>query len=381
MKPADKSSTIPKWAIVLLGILLILLIGTLLGAPTQAAQTYGPADPGLNPFLKARYAITLLRGKDQLLVSAQTTQIPRKFTIAPDESVSCVCRRLQEGSFTSSGALLCTYLVYSGLDRQIQTGTFTLKPELNSLEIANMITDPAARDIAFIIYSGWRLEEIAESIDLSGFTFSGQEFLAYAYAPPENIRTMLELPEGASLEGYLYPNTYSLEPQIDLESTVQIFLAHFRQNMQTPELLAGIQAQNLSFHEALTLASIIERETRADEEKATMASVFYNRLAKGMPLQTDPTVQYALGFDPAGQTWWKPELTLADLGVDSPYNTYLYLGLPPGPISNPSLASLEAVAFPVQSPYFYFRAKCDGSGTHAFSITYEEHLNNACPQP
>jgi len=123
---------------------------------------------------------------------------------------------------------------------------------------------------------------------------------------------MLELPEGASLEGYLYPNTYSLEPQIDLESTMQIFLAHFRQNMQTPKLLVGIQAQNLSFHEALTLASIIERETRADEEKATMASVFYNRLAKGMPLQTDPTVQYALGFDPAGQTWWKPELTLAD---------------------------------------------------------------------
>jgi UPF0755 protein len=151
--------------------------------------------------------------------------------------------------------------------------------------------------------------------------------------------------------------------------------------MQTPELLAGIQAQNLSFHEALTLASIIERETRADEEKATMASVFYNRLAKGMPLQTDPTVQYALGFDPAGQTWWRPDLTLTDLGVDSQDNTYLYLGLPPGPISNPSLASLEAVAFPVQSPYFYFRAKCDGSGTHAFSITYEEHLNNACPQP
>jgi len=159
MKPADKSSTIPKWAFVLLGILLILLIGTLLGVPTQAAQTYGPADPGLNPFLKARYAITLLRGKDQLLVSTQTTQIPHKFTIAPDESVSSVCRRLQEGSFTTSGALLCTYLVYSGLDRQIQTGTYTLKPELNSLEIANVITDPAARDIAFIIYSGWRLEE------------------------------------------------------------------------------------------------------------------------------------------------------------------------------------------------------------------------------
>jgi UPF0755 protein len=149
--------------------------------------------------------------------------------------------------------------------------------------------------------------------------------------------------------------------------------------MQSPELLEGISAQQLTFHEALTLASIIERETRADEEKATIASVFYNRLADGMHLQTDPTIQYALGFDEIEQTWWKTQLTEADMQVDSLYNTYLYAGLPPGPISNPSLASLEAVAFPAQTPYFYFRAKCDGSGTHAFSVTYEEHLNNACP--
>jgi len=149
--------------------------------------------------------------------------------------------------------------------------------------------------------------------------------------------------------------------------------------MQSPELLAGIAVQNLSFHEALTLASIIERETRADEEKATIASVFYNRIAEGMRLQTDPTVQYALGFDENEQTWWKTQLTEADLQVVSPYNTYLYAGLPPGPIANPSLTSLEAVAYPAQTPYFYFRAKCDGSGTHAFSVTYQEHLNNACP--
>jgi UPF0755 protein len=181
------------------------------------------------------------------------------------------------------------------------------------------------------------------------------------------------------LEGYLYPGEYSLEPHIDLESTIEVFLANFRAHMQSEELLAGISAQQLTFHEALTLASIIERETRADEEKATIASVFYNRLAEGMRLQTDPTVQYALGFDEIEQTWWKTQLTEADMQVDSPYNTYLYAGLPPGPISNPSLASLEAVAFPAQTPYFYFRAKCDGSGTHAFSVTYEEHLNNACP--
>ena len=379
MTQYNKSSVFPKFLVIVLVILLVALIGTLIGAPTIAARSFGPADRSLNPILRAHYAITLLRAKDELLTSAQESNYPRKFSIEPDESVEALCRRLEDEAYTSSGALFCTYLVYSGLDRKIQSGTFTLKPELSSIEIAQTITNPEARDIAFYIYPGWRLEEIAASIDLCGFEFSGKAFLDYAYAPPEDVWTQLQLPAQASLEGYLYPDEYSLEPYIDLESTVEVFLSNFRAHMQSPELLAGIATQNLSFHEALTLASIIERETRADEEKAIIASVFYNRIAEGMRLQTDPTVQYALGFDEKEQTWWKTQLTEADLQVDSPYNTYLYAGLPPGPIANPSLTSLEAVAYPAQTPYFYFRAKCDGSGTHAFSVTYQEHLNNACP--
>jgi len=369
----------PRLLIIVLVILLVALIGTLIGVPAIAAKSFGPADRSLNPILRAHYAITLLRAKDELLTGAQDSKFPRKFRIEPDQSVEALCRRLEDEAYTSSGSLFCTYLVYSGLDRKIQSGTFTLNPELNSIEIAHTITNPEARDIAFYIYPGWRSEEIAASIDLSGFEFSGEEFLAYTFAPPDSIRAQLQLPEQASLEGYLYPGEYSLEPHIDLESTIEVFLSNFRAHMQSTELLEGISAQKLTFHEALTLASIIERETRADEEKATIASVFYNRLAEGMRLQTDPTVQYALGFDETEQTWWKTQLTEADMQVDSLYNTYLYAGLPPGPISNPSLASLEAVAFPEQTPYFYFRAKCDGSGTHAFSVTYEEHLNNACP--
>jgi UPF0755 protein len=379
MTQNNRPSFFPRLLVIVLVILLVALIGTLIGAPAIAARSFGPADRSLNPILRAHYAITLLRAKDELLTGAQDSNFPRKFRIEPDESVEALCRRLEDEAYTSSGSLFCTYLVYSGLDRKIQSGTFTLKPELNSIEIAHTITNPEARDIAFYIYPGWRLEEIAASIDLSGFEFSGEEFLAYTFAPPDSIRAQLQLPAQASLEGYLYPGEYSLEPHIDLESTIEVFLSNFRAHMQSPELLAGISAQQLTFHEALTMASIIERETRADEEKATIASVFYNRLAEGMRLQTDPTVQYALGFDEIEQTWWKTQLTEADMQVDSPYNTYLYVGLPPGPISNPSLASLEAVAYPAKTPYFYFRAKCDGSGTHAFSVTYEEHLNNACP--
>ncbi len=98
-----------------------------------------------------------------------------------------------------------------------------------------------------------------------------------------------------------------------------------------------------------------------------------------MKLDSDPTVQYALGYNPQKNTWWTNPLSLADLKINSPYNTYLYPDLPPGPIANPELAALQAVAFPAESPYFYFRAACDGSGTHVFAVTFEEHVNNACP--
>jgi UPF0755 protein len=143
-------------------------------------------------------------------------------------------------------------------------------------------------------------------------------------------------------------------------------------------LIDGFSRHGLSIYEAVTLASIVEKEAVVDEEKPMIASVFLNRLAAGMRLETDPTVQYALGFQEAADTWWKVPLTLDDLAIDSPYNTYIISGLPPTPISNPGIDSLRAVGFPAETPYFYFRAACDGSGRHLFAITFEEHLNNAC---
>ena len=145
----------------------------------------------------------------------------------------------------------------------------------------------------------------------------------------------------------------------------------------TPELRQAIQASGLSLHEAVTLASIVEREAVLPEERPIIASVFLNRLRLGMPLEADPTVQYALASDPASVErfgFWKQGLTTEDLQVDSPYNTYVNGGLPPGPIANPGLASLEAVAHPAQTSYLYFVARNDGS--HVFAETLEEHLRN-----
>lgn len=110
-----------------------------------------------------------------------------------------------------------------------------------------------------------------------------------------------------------------------------------------------------------------------------MTSVFFNRLAQGMPLQTDPTVQYALGYDQGSASWWKPVLTLSDLQVNSIYNTYQIQGLPPSPIAAPGNEAIQAVLNPEPNNFLFFRAKCDGSGFHDFSVTYQEHLEKACP--
>jgi UPF0755 protein len=138
-----------------------------------------------------------------------------------------------------------------------------------------------------------------------------------------------------------------------------------------------LEGQSMSLFDVVTLASIVEREAAVPEERGIIASVFLNRLRLGIALQADPTVQYAVASDPASVElygWWKKELTLDDLKIDSPYNTYLYPGLPPGPIANPGLASIEAVVQPPATNFLFFVAKNDG--THVFAETLEEHLRN-----
>jgi len=144
----------------------------------------------------------------------------------------------------------------------------------------------------------------------------------------------------------------------------------------SPDLQQGFAAQGLTPYQGLILASIVQREAVVEEEMPLIASVYLNRLHSGMPLEADPTVQYALGHP--GQ-WWKSPLEAGDTQVESPFNTYRRSGLPPAPIANPGETALRAVAFPANTSYLFFRAACDGSGRHVFSETYQEHLQNHCP--
>jgi UPF0755 protein len=186
-----------------------------------------------------------------------------------------------------------------------------------------------------------------------------------------------ELAVVTNLEGFLFPDTYHLNGESQPIELVATMLETFDRRV-TPELRHGFRAQGLTLHQSVTLASIVEREAVVTDERPLIASVFLNRLAQGIKLDADPTVQYALGRQPDG-SWWKTGLTLDDLLVDSPYNTYVGPGLPPAPIANPGLESLRAVAFPASSPFLFFRAACDGSGRHTFAETFDQHQQNACP--
>jgi UPF0755 protein len=220
------------------------------------------------------------------------------------------------------------------------------------------------------------VEEVAESLSTSGLTITDDEFISAAKDPPNQYDFLA----GAGwAEGFLYPDSYIFSRNLSsAEEMIQEMVRNFAVHL-TSDLTDGFQRQGLSVYQAVILASMVEREAVQDEEQALIASVYLNRLNIGMKLDADPTVQYAIGYNFLQQTWWTNPLSLIDLQVNSLYNTYRYEGLPPTPIANPGMDALRAVADPAETSYLFFRARCDGSGFHEFSETFDEHLQNGCP--
>ena len=337
--------------------------------------------PGENVSLlnNLRYSISLYRNLEELQKPVYfPNDVERKFSIESNDSAMEICRNLATGGFVSSSDSACDYLIYKGNDRFLSPGTYTISSGLNTIQIVNLISKNSNRDIQFTIFAGWRLEEIAAIIDQLGFLFSGEEFLQIAENPPNELSEPLMIPEGRSLEGYLAPGFYSLKPTTDAKGFITEAILRTLSNLN--DITLDLQSQNTIFSkdQVIILASIIQRETMDADEMPMIASVFYNRVEIGMKLETDPTVQYGIGFDAAGLSWWKAPLTYADLTTYSEYNTYQIQGLPPGPICNPGKEAINAALHPAQSEFFFFRAKCDGSLTHNFAVTYDEHLANGC---
>lgn len=366
--------------LIILIVLCLLTVGTLLGILALASRQYGPPSPALGSRDQLEFSARLLWYGGQLTQPPDRSGAEQPFTIESGESIPSIAIRLEEVGLIRSAAALRAYLIYTGLDTSIQAGEHTLSPALSIVDIARALQDATPEQITFVILPGWRMEEIAASLPTSGLNITAEAFLAAARSAPPGLGLLpVSSPKGtsASSEGFLYPDTYILPRETTAEALVGEFLRNFSLHLTT-DLREGFNRQGLDVYQAVSLASIIQREAVVADEQPQIASVFVNRLNIGMKLETDPTVQYALGYNTSQGTWWTNPLSTEDLKFDSPYNTYIYTGLPPGPIANPSLGALRAVASPAETPYYYFRARCDGSGLHVFAVTFEEHLQNSC---
>jgi UPF0755 protein len=364
--------------IVLIGFCGLIALGALASQsiPRLAANEFGSPSPRLSDIQQVIYSTRLMINHTALTVPADSFGDAQPFTIQLGEPVGSIAGRLESQGLIRSAEAFRLYMVYTGLDTTVQAGEYQISPTLNAIEIARSLQDATPLEVRFTVLAGWRMEEVAAALPTSGLNVQADDFLRAArQLIPQNLPA--NLVEITNLEGFIYPGVYQFERTISADGMIAAFLERFSENV-TPELRAGFERQGLNLREAVILASIVQREAVVTEESPMIASVFLNRHRIGMKLDSDPTVQYAVGFHQQQATWWKNPLTFDDIAVNSPYNTYNQAGLPPGPICSPGPAALQAVAFPAQSPYYFFRARCDGSGRHNFAVTYAEHLAFGC---
>ncbi len=319
--------------------------------------------------------------EDDLARSVSSDTEPIRFTVSLGQSPTSIGDQLRAANLILDAELFVDYIRAEGLDVELEAGTYFLNQSQTIPEIAVALTDSRFSQITFTILPGWRMEEVADKIDENGlFGFTGRDFLqavqtgASATVDP-TFAERVNFPAGASLEGFLYPETYQFAPEVTAVQMRDQLLESFNSGF-TPEMESDAALRGFNIYEIVTMASIVQREAVRNDEQPKIAGVYFNRLSGQMRMEADPTVQYPLGNSRG--TWWA-QITMADYSdVISDYNTYLNLGLPPGPIASPSMTALLASVYPEETDFLYFRADCRSDGYHDFARTFDEHLANGC---
>lgn len=274
-------------------------------------------------------------------------------------------RHLVDAGVVRDMATFRAAVTLSGRGRHLQAGEYRFDRPVSAREVVDKIARGEVYLRPLTFPEGLTVRQMAELYASKGFGNASEFRKAAGNA---GLVSAVD-PRARDLEGYLFPDTYNLSRRMTADQLVEKMVAAFDKAL-TPELRQQAAERGLSVRQLVTLASIVEKETGRPEERPLVAGVYANRLKIGMGLQCDPTVIYAL--ERAGR--YNGNLTRADLQFDSPYNTYRYAGLPPGPIASPGRASLEAAAHPADVPYLYFVSRNDGS--HIFAATLEEHNRN-----
>ncbi|MBI2644038.1 MAG: endolytic transglycosylase MltG [Candidatus Wildermuthbacteria bacterium] len=288
------------------------------------------------------------------------------FQIEKGQSIKTIARNLKDAGLIRSEWAFYLYTISSRDAWSIQRGSYELSPSLPIPRIVEIITSAKETTQRITIREGWNLRDIAEYLAEKQHISTDQVFQILRY-PAAHFTLDFELlrdkPASASLEGYLFPDTYEIYRSEGIENIAQRMLGNFEIKFNQ-EMRAQVQKQNKSIFEIVTVASLIEKEVQIKEDKEIVAGIIWKRLANDIPLQIDATISYITGKR-------STKISLEETQIDSPYNTYTYLGLPAGPIANPGLDSIQAALYPKETPYWYYLSTSDG--ITIFSRTLEQH--------
>lgn len=286
--------------------------------------------------------------------------------IAAGSSTSKIADTLLEEKLINSSFFYRLYIRVNSFDGKLKAGDYELSPSMSMKEITDNLLKGQIKSVSFTIPEGYTLDQIAEVLISKGLVDEKEFWRVVKEESFSEFDFLKDLPKGEKrLEGYLFPDTYKISKGTSEKQIVSMMLKRFEDIYKgLPENKSGLALKDM-----ITLASVVEKEAKVAEERPIIAAVFLNRLKENMVLQSCATVQYVLPER-------KEKILNIDTEIDSPYNTYKNIGLPPGPIGNPGKASLSAVCQPKDTNYLYFVANPDGSGRHLFATTFEGHKKN-----
>ena len=288
--------------------------------------------------------------KYQINTPLSNQNIEQIFIVEKGDGLKLISANLEKDGIIRNSTWFTAYVFYKGLAGNLQAGEYSLNPSLNIIQITNKISkgNVIPREVKIIIPEGFTLKQIDARLAEAGLIEIG------------------ELSIQSHLEGYLFPDTYEFDKKMNLDEIINIMQENFNQKLDD-SLRNEIERQKKTIEEIIIMASIIEREVPLYEDSRIVSGVFWNRLRDNYPLQSCATIAYALGKD-------KWIYSVEDTKIDSPYNTYENVGLPPGPICNPGILAIKAAIYPEYTDYYFFLSKPDGETV--FSRTFEEHQEN-----
>jgi len=357
------------------------------GADSGLVRNTGAPWKNLNPDNLETQALEFYLNLNRQSVDdpVDPTASPVPFHVELGETGFSISERLQDLGLIRDASLFRLYLRLNGLEQKLEAGDFTLSAAMTAPEMADALQRALSQDVVVRFPEGRRAEEIALLLEEQGVV-SAVDFMAAVRTGDTAILglpdypLLSDKPPGVSFEGYLFPDTYRLPVGARASDVLRVMFETLEFRVDD-DLRSRIAAGGLTFHQVLTLASIVERETALADERPLIASAYRNRLGEICAnevagyLGADPTAQYAMGYSAEQETWWPTVQTVEEyLDTNSPYNTYLYPGLPPGPIASPGIASIEAALNPAETLYCYFVAS--SGGAHVFAQTGAEHQFN-----